>query len=258
MNAVSPGAELPDFQRRQYEFARRIRDPQRQPCPADVDETRMGIYQELFFNNIHSLLSTNFPVLSRTLGEESWTTLVRDFYAAHHCRTPHFLEIAKEFLVYLQEERGDIHGDPPFLLELAHYEWVELALDISQSPPSSVPFDPNGDVFEGVPLVSDLAWNLSYAYPVQRIGPDFIPESPEPTQLLVYRDRLDKVQFVAINPVTHRLLALLEDPGSLTGRQAVNRIAEELQHPQPELVLSAGREVLLDLRVRNVILGTRR
>lgn len=257
MIAVSPGVELPDFQRRQYEFARRIRDPRRYPCPADVDADRMGVYQELFFNNIHSLLSINFPVLSRTLGEGPWSALVRDFYAGHHCRTPHFSEIAKEFLAYLQEERGDVPGDPPFLLELAHYEWVELALDISQDPPSSLPFDPNGDVFAGVPVVSALAWNLSYAYPVQRIGPDFISVAPEPTQLLVYRDRLDKVQFVAINPVTHRLLVLLEE-ATLSGRQAVSRIAEELQHPRPELVLSAGREVLLDLRVRNVILGTRR
>ena len=32
---------------------------------------------------------------------------------------------------YLEQERNPHFDDPPFMLELAHYEWVELALSLS-------------------------------------------------------------------------------------------------------------------------------
>jgi hypothetical protein len=72
---------------------------------------------------------------------------------------------------------------------------------------------------------------------------------------LVYRDAADTVQFVASNPVTARLLALLASE-SLTGRAACLRIAEELQHPAPEVLVSHGQAMLETLRQQAVILGT--
>ncbi len=59
--------------------------------------------------------------------------MARDFFACHACRTPLFTRLAEEFLVYLEQERKGMPEDPPFLLELAHYEWVELALSLSDT-----------------------------------------------------------------------------------------------------------------------------
>ena len=61
---------------------------------------------DLFFNNIQSLLASNFPVLRMIHGTDRWARLVREFYAEHLCRTPLFPEVAREFLRYLQDERG--------------------------------------------------------------------------------------------------------------------------------------------------------
>ena len=92
-----------DFRIKQAEFAAYIRDPRLNPAPADINPLRMQIYHQLFFNNIDSSLSSNFPVLHKILDDEQWLELARDFFATHRCRTPYFSEIADEFLEYLQQ-----------------------------------------------------------------------------------------------------------------------------------------------------------
>ena len=220
----------------------------------------MAIYRDLFYNNLESLLAGNFPVLRKLLSNASWHALVRDFFIRHRAQTPYFPQIAREFLDYVQHERETEPQDPPFMLELAHYEWVELAVSISEESADPGDADPNGDLMAGIPLVSPLAWNLTYAYQVHRIGPDFQPEAPpeEPTHLVVYRTRGEDVEFMEINAVTQRLLQLLQENPAWTGLETVTRIAEELRHPQPELVVEAGRGLLADLHERNIVLGTRR
>ncbi len=262
MNALpSPmdeAARQPGFIQTQYRFTAHIRDPEGNPRPPDVEDRRMAIYRELVYNNLEGFLADNFPVLRRILSDERWHAMVRDFFIRHRARTPLFTEIAQEFIAYLQDER-EVGDDPPFMLELAHYEWVELALDFSQDDENMPPADPNGDLFEGVPVLSPLAWNLSYRFAVHRIGPDYQPvePAPQPTHLVVYRDRRDQIQFLEINAVTQRLIELLKENPDHTGHYALRRIAEELNHPQPEVVIQAGRDLLRQLRERDILIGTR-
>lgn len=156
-------------------------------------------------------------MLRRLIPDDPWRSLVRDFYARHHCHSPLFLEIGREFLAYLEQERGRRPEDPSFLRELAHYEWVELALAVSEADPEDRgPLDPDGDLLGGTPLLSPLAWPLRYRFPVHRIGPDFQPTEPggPPTYLTVYRDREDRVRFLEINAATHALVPRnLIEPG---------------------------------------------
>ena len=98
----------------QTAFAAHLRDPENHPAPADVEDRRMQIYRQLFFNNINTLLSSNFPVLRRLYEGKVWKQLVRDFCIEHRSHTPLFPELPKEFLRYLQEGRQDRAGDPPF------------------------------------------------------------------------------------------------------------------------------------------------
>ena len=254
---VGQAARFCDVQRA---FAAHIRDPRGRPPPAGVEDRRMALYRELVFNNVASLLASTFPITRQILGDGRWEELVRGFLIHHRCTTPLFHELGQELLAYLQQVGADSGQDPPFLLELAHYEWVELALDISEEAPDTSRVDPNGDLLAGAPLVSPLAWPLSYRFPVHRIGPAHQPAAPpaEPTHLVVYRSRQERVEFLEINAVTQRLLQLLQEETPRTGREALTRIAEELRHPRPEQVLAAGHDLLLDLRGRNIVLGTRR
>ena len=251
--------DLPQFQRQQLAFTAHIRDPRNNPLPEGVPARRMGIYTELFFNNINEQLSGNFPVLRQITGDQPWYAMVRDFMIRHRSETPLFTEVGLEFIDYLQREREAAPGDWPFMLELAHYEYVELAVAISTAEDELGDYDPNGDLLQGRPLVGPTAWNLTYQWPVHQIGPEYLPEQQpaEPTQLVVYRDRQDNVHFLQINVVTQRLLQLLKENPERTGLDALKTIAGELAHPDPQAVVTGGRELLDDLRRRNVILGTR-
>ena len=71
---------------------------------------------------------------------------------------------------------------------------------------------------------------------------------------MVYRRADDQVKFIVLNPVSARLLALLST-GTLSGTQALQQIALEMQHPKPEVVIKGGQEILENLRTEQVIVG---
>jgi len=244
----------------QTEFASHIRNPDANDAPGDIEDRRMKIYRDLFFNNIQSLLGSNFPVLHTVYREQDWLQLVRDFYAEHRCQTPLFPEVAKEFLRYLQDGREHNEGDPPFLLELAHYEWVELALSLDERELEDQDADPQGDVLEGIPLLSPLAWPLSYRFPVHLIKPDFQPAEPpdQPSHILVYRNRSGDVKFMKLNAVSRMLLDLLKENRDATGLEVLEQVAIRIDHPDPDTVTAAGRSLMLELKEKEVLLGTRR
>jgi hypothetical protein len=249
-----------DFKQHQYEFTAHLRDPDNTPAPAGVEERRMKIYRELLYNNIEGFLGNGFPVIRSIYNDTNWHAMVRDFFARHKSRSPYFLDIAQEFLDYLQHEREHHAEDPAGLLELAHYEWVELALAIADETIDISHIDPNGDLLDGHPVLSDLAWPLVYSYPVHEMGPDHLPESApaQPTYLVVYRNRNDEVKFMALNPVTARLLDLLLQDETMTGRQAIEQIIIETGHIHPEVVMKGGSDALEELRAHGIILGTAR
>ena len=260
MTKTSALKSAPEFIRRQYEFAAHIRDPDHQPAPGDVEDRRMAIYRELFYNNVEDFISNTFPVLRELHNDDRWHAMVRAFFAHHLSQTPLFLEIPREFLNWLENERIAQPGDLPFMQELAHYEWVELALSISEEDITAADADPKGDLLTGIPLLSPLAWHLAYHYPVHRIGPDYQPEQPgdNMTFLVVCRNREDDVSFLEVNPVTKRLLELIDTGENETGEQLLNRIAVELSHPQPEVVINGGIEIFTGLAQKDIILGVKK
>jgi hypothetical protein len=248
---------LPAFQRRQYEFSAHLRDPLRNACTG-AEDRRLKIYRELFYNNVEDCLASAFPVLRRISSDTVWHARVRDFYARHRSTAPQFHRVPEEFLRFLDSERGEHPDDPPFLRDLAHYEWVELELSVSTLALGLDSVDPNGDPIAGVPVLSPLAWTLAYEFPVQRIGPDFQPRQPDaqPNYLIVNRDRHDRVRFLEINAVTARLTSLIETSPAASGRELLLQIAAELAHPQPEAVLAEGGRIFETLRGRDILLGT--
>ena len=212
----------------------------------------MRVYTELLFNNVEGALLACFPVLRQVLGVRKWTRLARAFFATHRCRTPYFRQIPDEFIQFLQDEWQRPDDYPAFVLELAHYEWIELVLSVSNRIVDR-DIDDAGDLLDGTPMLNPVLANLHYDWPVHRIAPRRTVR-PADTWLLVLRDAADQVQFSEINAFTARLLTLLE-PGSLSGRAALENIAVESRHPDPALILRAGGALLGDLRARGAILG---
>lgn len=251
----------PHFTVTQRQLAAHLRDPQANPPPPGIEPRRLAIYRDLFYNNVEGFLRNFFPVLRSLLADDDWHALVRAFFAGHRARTPYFLEIAEEFLAWL--EGGDVPPGAaalPFLRELAHYEWLELVVDVADEALPAAGLDPDGDLLAGVPVPSPLAVLAGYRWPVHRISADFRPQVPaaEPVWLLVYRTADEQVRFMEVNAATARLWNLLHEAPEATGAELAARIAREGGHGDPATVLAGAADLLGRLHERGILLGTRR
>ena len=245
----------PLFKKKQSEFSAYIRDPDNNPLPGGVKKKRMDMYRELFFNNINSFLISNFPVLHRILEEKQWTALAQDFFSRHSCKTPYFTEIPEEFIRYLQTDRMSIDHEPPFMLELAHYEWVEMALMISKETFPDLDQSLIEHPLDYKIALSPLAWALGYQYPVHKISPDFQPENPpeQPTYLVVYRDASFEVRFLEITATIFRLLQTIQDQEDVLAEDYIQQIILESGLSDPEAIRNGGVKALKKLAGKGIL-----
>ncbi|MEX0828079.1 MAG: putative DNA-binding domain-containing protein [Haliea sp.] len=244
------------FQQVQYAFTQHLRDPDNVPAPADIEPRRMAIYERLLFKNVEDFLVHSFPVIRKLTADDRWLAMIRDYFKHHQARNPLFPRMPLEFLEYLEHERDD-PADPPWLLELAHYEWMETAMAIDPREIELAKPDVEPDWLNSVPVLSPVMTPLVYRWPVHMIGHEYQPDTPpdQPTYLVIYRDRDDKVGFLELNPVSARLIALIQATPR-TGRELLQQIATELNHPNPDVVISGGLDIFRQLFNLDIILAT--
>ena len=256
---VSGDNKTENFQDVQYIFTQHMRDPEKNPAPAGIEERRIRVYCDLVYNNIESFIANSFPVLRKIIDDKKWHEMIRDYVASHQSHTPLFPKMPLEFLRYLEHERSEHTEDYPFMLELAHYEWIEtsVAMDPREIDFSNVNKD--GDLLQGIPVLSQIALPLVYNWPVHKIGPDFLPkEKPdEPTYVIVYRRTTDDVGFMVLNNVSARLVEKIQNNNGQTGLDILVLIAKELNHPDAGVVIQGGLQIMQDMYEKNILLGTR-
>jgi hypothetical protein len=159
-----------------------------------------------------------------------------------------------------ERDRGNPHArDAEFLLELAHYEWAELALSLDEASIDAVACDADGDPLSGVPMMSPLACVLAYRFPVHRISPDYRPSTPpsEPTLLLLVRGRDDAVRFHEINALSAMLVERLQQNTQASGGACLDALLGAYDPAVAENLRPAGEAVLYELKEHEAILGTR-
>ena len=253
-------ADSQTFKDKQYAFAAHIRDPENVPAPEGIEARRMAIYRKLFFNNLYSLLGTFFPVMRKIHDDQQWRRFVRGFMQEHQAETPYFLQLPQEFLAYLQSSFTPAEDDFPFLLELAHYEYAELELAVTELENDLQGVDPNGDLLTGVPVKSALSWSYAYRYPVHRISPTFLPEEPEaqPVYLALYRGKDDSVGFLELNAVTAALLDAIEyNTDNKSGEELLRALAAKINYPDADALVAHGADALREMRELEILTGTR-
>lgn len=249
-----PSPDLPEFQKTQFAFSGRIRNPEVNSIPNGIEERRMKIYQDLFYNSVEDLLASNFPVARSITDEQRWHHWIREFFIHHRCDTPYFIELGQEFIAFVAEHQQRLEM-PDFMQELLHYEWVELAVDIDDS---EEPQPQQGlSVLEGKPLLCSALWSLTYQYPVHQIGPDFQPEQPseQPICLLVYRDRNDAVQFMVLTPMSAHMIWLISENETQTGEQLLQTLIQSMPQYDAKLLYQGGVELYQQFQQAGVLLG---
>ena len=253
-------SQQPDFIKIQQEFAGHIKNPANTSRPKDVDDRHMKIYRDLFFNNVMGFLSGAFPVLAEIIGEQRWAEIGRDFFSRHNNQTPYFLEISREFLNYLEHEFVADDNDPEYLYELAHYEWLELYVDVEPEA-SGIEVDSKTDVLSSIPVLSPVVEGFLYQYPVHQISLENSAPDPKKSALIVYRKRDDSVGFVESNPFTLQLLALLKQEElkqeKLTGEQLLLSLLQQSGLKDNQAAHQGGIEILKSWQELGIILGGR-
>lgn len=193
----------------------------------DMPAERLAVYQELVGNNVRGFVFNTFPVLRQILGDERLGALVQDFFAESAMHTPYFIEIPEHFLRWLPTRQAEL---PPFAQQLAHYEWLELALyRADEELPAAVPFQVE------LPLrLSPLASVQQYQFPVHQLSVEFQPDGAvEPTWLALYRDRADEVKFLLLTPLSASVLQIVQQQSGVTAPELVQLLTPHL----PQLTL---------------------
>jgi hypothetical protein len=218
--------------RQQFAFTASIRDPDNHPVVERVEPRRMKIYQDLFYNNVEDFLASSFPVTKRLWKGDEWQRMIREFLKQHRAQSPLFLDMPLEFMDFIQARGQNWLSRKPFLLELLHYEWIELSVWLADDGPEE------GTAVwseEHCPVINHAARLLAYQWPVHRISEEFEPsedDAASPTFLLVHREDED-VRFTLLTAATWQFLSLCNGENSL--QTLTEHFAENLAVPSGQL-----------------------
>lgn len=206
---------------------------------------RLGVYRQLIRTTLVDPVEDCFPICRALLrSDDAWTDCLDAFLASRAIRSPYFRDIAPAFVQWLADAGWG--GDRwPFLLALAHWEYLELellrwpdepvppGLAPAPEPGSRVAFDP-------------AARLLRYAWQVQ----DATVEAPRPAagdvHLLAYRDRDLDFAWRQLSAPGSAFLVRLQQGA------AVGAAAEALG-----LDLAEALDLLVDLRGQGALLSFR-
>ena len=241
-------------------FTQHMRDPDNNPAPEGIEDRRIGVYRELVYNNIQSFIGKSFPVIRKIMTDEQWHKMLRDYVNRHKSHTPLFSKIPCEFLQYLEHERRGSPENMPYLLELAHYEWLEVALSMDIREIDLSDIDQKGDLLEGIPVLNPISVASAYTWPVHEISPTNCPDSPpsQRTYIIVYRRQNYKIGFIVLNPVSAKLIEYLQVNEKNNGSEILTKIAYELKHSNPEIVIKGGFEMMQNFLLKDIILGIKK
>lgn len=214
----------------QLAFARAVRDPSANYA-SDTPESRqrLGVYQQLVFNNIAQFVDSAFPVLKSVVADEKWQQLLRDFIVCYRHNSPYFVDISKGFLEFLHGNDEIINDLPPFARDLAHYEWLEIDIGIRQA---ILPVQ-RAQHTENHFMLSPLAEIVTYPYPVHQISAENIPadQTAGSHHYCIYRDVEDNVQFSVLTPASALLLGLLAEADAPLSEKAIFQRLETVLEP---------------------------
>jgi hypothetical protein len=254
---------IPEFQQYQHQFVDYLRNPLRHKVLPESLPQRSNIYAKLLYSKIEGSLDTCFPISCQLLGATRWKQLIQTFIRDHRCKSPLYREIPDEFVDYLMNEQTQLKL-PGFIVELAHYEWMELVLE-TEKPSNSTEFFPvQGELLTVIPALNPVLHLLHYHYPVQNITASDpywknwdTRIEPYPQEVIILaglRDNDDKVHFIQLNAVTTRLIELIQE-GFSTGEQALLELADEMHYGNHESILPFGIQTLQQLKEQHIIIG---
>ncbi len=204
---------------------------------------RFLLYRDLARNNLMAPLENTFPVLQALLAE-TWEEATAAFLGARTLHSPYYRDIAPAFVAWLAETSWG-QDRWPAILELAHYEYLELM--VTRWPDDAVIEDLQLEPSpEGLVILDPAARVVSYGFAVHRATESEPDPMREATRLLLYRDRAGGFGVFELTGATAALLARAQSEPLGRVQSALGLGEETLLHA-----------LLKDLMERGALLGFR-
>ena len=168
----------------------------------EFNQEKINLYHSIAFNNLSSLIEPCFPILRSVLSEEVWLSLLIGLFETVKFRTHIFHRVPFEMVKYL---KANTLKNRLFASDLAHYEWLELELELIKIDERVTNYDINLNLLNKSWQLSSHSRMLAYSYDVHNIGPNYIPDQIMKTYLIVYKKN-NTVQFIKVSEHSFQLL----------------------------------------------------
>lgn len=167
---------------------------------------RLRVYRGLVKGSILDPLPDCFPILRALLEpRDLWEPLLDAFFASRSVQSLYYRDVNPTFLAWLVET-GPHHDRWPFLLQLAHYEYMELEI---LRWPEDAPLDARPERAEPTSrlVASGALRNLAYGYRVHEADEDDPEPEEGPAHLCCYRDRQSRFVCLEVDGPRSAFLA---------------------------------------------------
>ena len=192
----------PELRDQQIAFTQCLRHPSIAEMPVGVAPERMAIYRELIRNNLLGFVESTFPVSASLLPQALWNALCNDFMASARCQSPHFMDIPAHFLEHVAQLHWPQLAEYPWLGELLHFEWMELAVDVAETD-EGLTSDPIHSNASGWHVTANV-WPMAYQWPVANWSASTNLEDIEKglQGVLFWRDQDLRTRMLTTTPLT--------------------------------------------------------
>ncbi|MCU0683142.1 MAG: putative DNA-binding domain-containing protein [Polyangiaceae bacterium] len=215
---------------------------------------RWLVYRRMVRARLREAVGHGFERLEARVGGEIFGAWFGDFLERSPPRSAYLRETAGEFAAFLEgyERPGDRH--PGLTLDLARFEWAELACAYEAAPaPATEPLS------MGLrPALSPAHRLVRLEHAVHRLERDepLAEVAPGPAWVCLYRDPQSfDVRVLELTEVTGRLLVAMAE-GNRPLVELVRQVAADAGAALDGAWLAALSDVLADFSTRGLLLGS--
>ena len=212
-------------------------------------QRRLLGYRDLVRGALEDPLPDGFPICHALLGQakgasgaSAWDEAVAAFLDARCLPTPYYRDVTRAFVAWLVDSCWG-RKRWPFLVELAHYEQIEVEVIRALESP-----DPEGLQATPEPhhtlVLGDGAFHLAYSHKVHEADEDHPIPAPGETLLLVHRDPEGDFATLELTPHASALL------GRALQGESLGEAAEAL-----DLDWADAADLLTDLQAQGALKG---
>ncbi|MBX9941997.1 MAG: DNA-binding domain-containing protein [Candidatus Obscuribacterales bacterium] len=247
-----------------------------------INKSGVNLYASLIEIGRLDLMASVYPCISALLGRK-FKDLVLAYYETMPADHYNLNRSASRFAAYIEQYEPTLISRHPFIMELAHFEWIELEVMEAESPNlislGSVGKAGRGrkkvsqirqdtleteaqDFVSMSPRLADVVVFHRYQYPVMTISKTLLDGEKLPrrvkketTNMAIYRDnKSHQCRFLELGEMAFEALQMVKAQPGITYGELLKAVCQS-SSDSPEETVEAFLELLEELKACNLIVN---